>query len=180
MTPVELARRLRRDAALDPAALARGKEALMAAIQAEVEPRRRPAIIPQLPYEDLGAALAFLTRAFGFREISRMVSPDGELLHANIEFADGVIGIGGQGAHGAVSPQRGGVESQYISVFVADVDAHLRHARASGARIASGPYDHAWGERSYEALDPEGHRWRFRQRTREAPQSGETRLEPAR
>ena len=180
MTSVELARKLRRDAAFDPAALARGKETLMTAIREEVAPRRRPAIIPQLPYEDVGAALAFLERAFGFREISRMVSAEGKLLHVNIEFADGVIGIGGQGAHGAVSPKRGGIESQYISVFVADVDAHLRRARAAGARIAGGPYDHAWGERSYEALDPEGHRWRFRQRTREAPQSGETRLEPAR
>ena len=42
MTPLELMRKLRRDAAFDPAALARGKEALMAAIREEVEPRRRP------------------------------------------------------------------------------------------------------------------------------------------
>jgi hypothetical protein len=31
------------------------------------------------------------------------------------------------------------------------------------------------GERSYEALGLEGHRWRFRQVMREAPQSGRVR-----
>src|SRR5205823_8747745 len=38
MKPVDLARKLRRDAALDPAALDRGKAELMATIQQEVHP----------------------------------------------------------------------------------------------------------------------------------------------
>ena len=59
MKPVDLARKLRRDAAFEPAVLGRGKEALMAAIRQEVEPRRRPTIIPQLPYADIRAALSF-------------------------------------------------------------------------------------------------------------------------
>src|SRR5437867_6372271 len=69
MKPVDLARKLRREAALDPAALERGKAVLMAAIRQEVEPTRRPTIVPQVPYEDIRAALSFLERAFGFREI---------------------------------------------------------------------------------------------------------------
>src|SRR6266851_4922416 len=171
MKPVDLARKLRREAALEPAALDRGKAVLMAAIRQAVEPRRRPTIVPQLPYEDIGAALSFLERAFGFREIpaSRMVSEAGVLLHALVEFGDGVIGIGGQGAHGAISPKSAGIESQYISVYVADVDAHYQRAVAAGARIASGLRDHFGGVRAYEALDLEGHRWRFRQRMREVP-----------
>ena len=56
MKPVDLARKLRRDAAFEPAALDRGKEQLMAAIRQEVEPRRRPTIVPQLPYQDIAAA----------------------------------------------------------------------------------------------------------------------------
>ena len=69
MKPVNLVRKLRRDAAFEPAALDRGKEQLMAAIRQEVAPRRRPAIVPQRPYQDIAAAIAFLERAFGFREI---------------------------------------------------------------------------------------------------------------
>jgi uncharacterized glyoxalase superfamily protein PhnB len=169
MNPVDLARKLRRDAAFEPAVLERGKAALMTAIRQEVEPRRHPTIVPQLPYHDIHRALAFLKRAFGFREIpnTRIVTADGVLVHAMVEFGGGVVGIGEQGGHGAVSPMSGGVESQYVSVYVDDVDAHYQRTVAAEVRIATGPRDFFWGDeghRSYEAFDPEGHRWRFHQR----------------
>jgi uncharacterized glyoxalase superfamily protein PhnB len=122
--------------------------------------------MPQLPYEDIGAAVSFLERAFGFREIRRLVSEAGVVLHATVEFGDGVIGIGTQGAHGALSPKRAGIESQYISVYVDDVEAHYQRAVAAGARIANELEDD-FPVRAYEALDGEGHRWRFRQLLRE-------------
>ena len=55
VNPVDPAKKLRREATFDPAALDRGKEALMVAIRQEVEPRRRPTILPQLPYENVRA-----------------------------------------------------------------------------------------------------------------------------
>jgi uncharacterized glyoxalase superfamily protein PhnB len=176
MKPVELARKLRREAVFEPAALDRGKEALMAAIRQEVEPRRRPTVIPQLPYENVGAAVSFLVRAFGFQEIraSRLEGVDGVLHHALVEFGDSVIGIGTQGAHGAISPQSGGIESQYLSVAVADVQAHYQRALAAGARIAREP--RGADAHAYEAFDPEGHRWRFvHQRLREVREPEERR-----
>ena len=134
---------------------------------------RRPTIVPRLPYENVGAALSFLESAFGFREIpaARFVSADGELLHATMQFGDSLVGVGGQGHHGAVSPVHGGGESQFISVHVDDVDAHYRRAVAAGARIVDELRDHSWGERTYWALDLEGHRWRFLQWLREVPQA---------
>src|SRR5688500_2835972 len=101
MKPVDLVRKLRREAAFETPALERGKAELMAAIRQEVEPRRQPTIVPQLPYQDIRAAIAFLESAFGFREISdaRLVSKDGVIGHALVEFGDGVIGIGTHGAH---------------------------------------------------------------------------------
>jgi uncharacterized glyoxalase superfamily protein PhnB len=152
MRPLDLARQLRREVAIEPAALERGKAVLMAAIQQEVAmrqeaairqevaPARRRTIVPQLPYGNILAALSFLEHAFGFREIrtERLVSA-GVLVHATVEFGGAVVGIGEQGGHGAVSPQSGGVESQYISVYVDDVDAHYQRAVAAGARIASVP-----------------------------------------
>ena len=84
MKPVDVVRKLRREVAFEPAALERGKAVLMAAIRQEVEPRRGPSIVPQVPYIDVRAALAFLQRAFGFREIltARLVTPDGAIDHA--------------------------------------------------------------------------------------------------
>ena len=180
MKPVDLVRKLRREAAFEPAALDRGKAVLMAAIRQEVEPTRGPTIVPQIPYEDVSAALSFLERAFGFREIptARLVRADGGIDHAMLGFgAGGVIGIGPQGHHGTISPKSGGIESQYISVYVDDVDAHYQRAVAAGAPIANGLRDYVWGDRpyeahrTYEALDLEGHRWRFHQLLREVPQS---------
>ena len=173
MKPVDLVRKLRRDAAFEPAALDRGKALLMAAIRQDVEPRRQPAIVPQVPYQDVRAALAFLQRAFGFREIltARLMSAGEVIDHATLAFGGGVIGIGPEGHHGTLSPKSGRIESQYISVYVDDVDAHYQHAVAAGARIAAERRDYFWGDeghRTYEALDPEGHRWRFHQRLRQA------------
>jgi uncharacterized glyoxalase superfamily protein PhnB len=171
MKPVDLVRKLLRDAAFEPAALDRGKELLMAAIRQEVGPQRRPSIVPQLPYQDIAAAIAFLERAFGFREIptARRVSPAGVVGHSMVEFGDSVIGIGTQGAHGAFSPKTAGTASHYISVYIDDIDAHYQRALAAGAQIASAPHAHRTDYRAYEALDLEGHRWRFVQWLREVP-----------
>ena len=174
MNPVDLAKKLRRDAAVDPAVLDRGKAALMATIRQETGPGPRLTIVPQVPYEDVGAALSFLERAFGFREIrgARLLGADGGIDHAMLELAGGVIGIGPQGHHGAISPKSGRIESQYVSVYVDDVETHHRRAVTAGARIAVGLRDYFWGEeghRTYEALDLEGHRWRFHQLMRGAP-----------
>jgi uncharacterized glyoxalase superfamily protein PhnB len=178
MNPVDLTRKLRRDATFERAALDRGKAVLMAAMRHEVEPKRGPTIVPQIPYEDVSTALSFLERAFGFREIrtARLVSRGGVIAHATLEFGGSLIGIGPEGHHGTISPKHGGIVSQYISVYVDDVDAHYRGAVAAGARIATGLSDYVWGDRpceahrTYEALDVEGHRWRFHQ-LREVPRS---------
>jgi uncharacterized glyoxalase superfamily protein PhnB len=82
-----------------------------------------------------------------------------------------VIGIGTQGAHGAISPKRAGVESQYLSVSVSDIDEHYQRALAAGAQIARALREpvSSSGHRAYEALDSEGHRWRFIQWTYPGP-----------
>jgi uncharacterized glyoxalase superfamily protein PhnB len=171
MKPVDLVTKLRRDAALDPAALDRGKARLMAHIENQTGSRPQPVIVPQLPYADPRAAVEFLERAFGFREMleSQVVDQRGVVGHTMVEYRGAHIGIGGQGGHGAVSPKADGTPSLYLSVYVPDVDAHYERARAAGARIVVGLRDQFWGDRTYECLDLEGHRWRFHQRVREVP-----------
>ena len=71
---------------------------------------------------------------------------------------------------GAFSPKRAGTATQYITVHVDDIDAHHQRALASGAEIVSRLHDHLRDYRVYEALDLEGHRWRFLQWLREVPQ----------
>lgn len=127
-----------------------------------------PSVIPQVPYEDGLAALAWLERAFGFRELpgTRLVGAGGAL-HAEVATPlGGLIMLGSDGGHGVYAPGAGGRPSMILSVFVDDVDAHCAAARAAGARICAEPEDHFFGDRVYECLDPEQHRWRFHQRLR--------------
>src|SRR5689334_2270681 len=48
-------------------------------------------VIPMLSYEDGIAALEWLAKAFGFRERTRMLWPDGRLSHGEMEAGDGLI-----------------------------------------------------------------------------------------
>ena len=158
------------DDPLDPGLLAQAKAALMARIGSSPEGAalRTPAVYPRLAYRDEMAALAFLVRAFGFRERreSRMEHSTGTL--AWLEIGDGVVMIGraGEELHGLHSPAEVGVTTVMLNVYVPDIDAHCRRARAEGARVVLEPEDMFWGERRYEALDIEGHRWHFAQRLR--------------
>lgn len=62
---------------------------------------------------------------------------------------------------GMASPRElGGVHTQ-IYCRVDDVDAHWARALAGGATLVGEPEDQPYGERTYRALDPEGHRWIF-------------------
>ena len=67
-----------------------------------------------------------------------------------------------------------GAVTQSIMFFVDDAEAHCAHARARGARIVEelATHDYGadyWSDRSYGALDPEGHVWWVTQRLRDPP-----------
>jgi PhnB protein len=131
--------------------------------------RRTPSIYPRLAYRDEVAALDFLTRAFGLveRRESRMDQPGGML--AWLEIGDGVVMIGraGEERHGLFSPLDVGAPTAAVNVYVHDIDAHYHRAESEGAQIVTPLEDMFWGDRRYEALDLEGHRWHFAERLSE-------------
>jgi uncharacterized glyoxalase superfamily protein PhnB len=53
-----------------------------------------------------------------------------------------------------------------ISLLVADVDDHFRHAASEGAVTLDTPTDQPWGIRTYAAIDLDGHHWQFAQHLR--------------
>lgn len=176
-------RRLRPDGMLpdDPPdldVLSSGRRRLLTDItgSAPDAPGPTPSIYPRLAYRDEHAALEFLVRAFGLveRREARMEHPSGML--AWLELGNGVIMIGRAGPdhHGLASPADTGVPTAMVNAYVDDVDAHHRRAAAAeGARVLREPEDMLWGDRRYEVLDLEGHRWHFAQRRprRTAPPS---------
>lgn len=125
-----------------------------------------PRILPHLSYDDVGAAIAWLTEAFGFSERSaaRHTAADGTVERTQMQVGDSMITMGRPSIH-ADSPADG--VSSMLYVYVDDVDAHYARARSAGAKIAIELTDRPWGDRLYQTSDPEGHRWVFAQHLRD-------------
>lgn len=121
---------------------------------------------PYLLYEDVGAALEWLSRAFGFRERLRFQGEDGAVTHAEMELDGGEVMLGWPGPDYR-NPRRLGQTTQLVHVYVEDVDAHFERAREVGAEIVSEPQDQEYGDRRYDVKDPEGHLWSFAQHVRD-------------
>jgi len=123
--------------------------------------------------------IAWLGTAFGFEVHLALDEEDGQIPHAELIYGDAIL---------MVSPSGGGQRDQYgvirvspsevdlintqtLQVYVDDLDAHYSRARVAGARITTEPFiaDHGeayWADKSYGALDPEGHLWWFVERLR--------------
>ena len=138
-------------------------------------PKGWPRISSSLTYDDAKAAIAWLSKAFGFEVKVLVEGEDGRIEHSQLAYGDGLIMIGSARAD---RPWRktpkslGGANTQTMMVFVDDADAHAAHALAAGATIAREPStqdygDGYWVDRGYEAIDPEGHHWYFVQRLQE-------------
>lgn len=136
---------------------------------AENPPRGVPQIYPRLAYRDPTQAVAWLTRAFGLRERerARVSERDGRIGLTEMELGSGLVMIGSDGAHDLKSPESLGGGSQMVMAYVDDVAAHYARTQEAGATIVMELADRPWGDRRYEALDLEGHRWYFAEHVRD-------------
>lgn len=119
-------------------------------------------LMPYFFYADVQASLDFLVAAFGFEVISVHKIPNGSIVNAQARYGEAVIMMGpAQKAFGFASPQTLPYLHSGTALYVDDVDAHCRHARAAGARIEREPQDQDYGVREYTARDREGNQWFF-------------------
>jgi uncharacterized glyoxalase superfamily protein PhnB len=145
-------------------------------------PKDWPRMSSAVVYQDAAAAIGWLCEAFGFEVRLKVEGDDGHIVHSELSYGEGLIMVAQEEPQSARrwkaamrSPKSlNGATTQSIMFFVDDADAHCAHARARGARIvdeiATHDYgaDH-WSDRSYGALDPEGHMWWVTQRLRNPP-----------
>jgi uncharacterized glyoxalase superfamily protein PhnB len=128
-------------------------------------PTGMPRIVPHLFYDDIGAAIDWLIKAFDFKVRLRMTDKQGNVVHGELEVADSLVMLGLTGEHQHWKSPRTLEDnvSQRLFIYVSDVDTHFERAKAAGAKVHSEPKDQWHGERVYEVIDPEGHRWKFAQ-----------------
>lgn len=140
-----------------------------------------PRLSQALYYRDPAAAIAWLVRAFGFEVRLKVEGEGGAIVHSELTFGEGLVMVGAvgktePGKEGWQARQKSpldldGSNTQSICIFVDDVDAHHALAKAAGAVVVREPAttdygEEYWSDRTYGALDPEGHLWWFMQRVR--------------
>jgi uncharacterized glyoxalase superfamily protein PhnB len=139
-----------------------------------------PRISSSVFYKDAAAAIDWLCKAFGFEVQLKVEDEAGLVVHSELIFGGGLVMVGDTRSR-SDDPNRaafrspadvGGACTQAMFTYVDDVDAHCDRARAAGAKIFKEPLttDYGadyWADRSYGAVDPEGHHWWFATRVRD-------------
>ncbi|HUY94451.1 MAG TPA: VOC family protein [Terracidiphilus sp.] len=114
-------------------------------------------VLPHVPYRELGPAIAWLERVFGFEEHYRYGDP---LSGAQLKLGKACIMVKQAKAQDN-SPRQPNPGAPGLTIFIEDVEAHHEHAKAGGAVILEEPHETVYGEFQYAAEDIEGHPWLF-------------------
>lgn len=126
-----------------------------------IENRSAPpkTMLAHVVYENVGEAVAWLTKAFGFREHYRYgdpAAPNG----AQMYLGNAWIMVR-EARKGSSSPAAAGVMTQSLTIFLEDVEGVYQRAKAAGAKIVEEPHETEYGEFQCAALDFAGHHWLF-------------------
>jgi uncharacterized glyoxalase superfamily protein PhnB len=109
----------------------------------------RCAVIPEIPYPDVGEAARWLCDAFGFT-VRIMIGNH----RAQLNVGDCAM---------VVIEGREGDGGRSCLIRVEDVDGALERAIQHGAKVLRAPADYPYGERQATVEDFAGHRWTFSQ-----------------
>lgn len=141
-----------------------------------------PRLSISMYYDDAPKAIDWLCRAFGFQVRLKVEGENGRIEHSELVYGEAVVMVAASGPNsrrprlprGASPVSLGGANTQGVMLYVDDLEAHCRRAFDAGATIVDEPQLHDygseyWADRSYGALDPEGHLWWFCERVRNPP-----------
>ena len=115
---------------------------------------------PYLTIRGAAAAIDFYKRAFGAKELFRMPSPDGKIMHAEITIGDSHIMLADESdAAETKAPQTLKGSTAGIFLYLKDVDTAFKQALTAGAKETMPVQNMFWGDRFGKLTDPFGHRW---------------------
>lgn len=129
---------------------------------------KRNSLTAALCYKNPKTALDWLEKAFGFEPALVITDTEGNIVHAEMQFGDGRIMVGGEADDHKSPTSLGGKNTQLVHVHMDEgVDVHCTRAREAGAIILQELETQFYGDRTYRAKDPEGHIWSFGQTVKE-------------
>ncbi len=119
-------------------------------------------VTPHLIFEDSARALDWYVKAFGAKEISRAVGPDGKVMHAELQIGNSRLMLNDAMGGGRSIKDVGGSPVGFW-IYVDDCDALFNRAVAAGGQVPPGPMgqlaDQFWGDRTGTLTDPFGYQW---------------------
>jgi uncharacterized glyoxalase superfamily protein PhnB len=117
-------------------------------------------LTPHIVVPDGAAAIELYKKAFGAREIARLLTPDGKaVMHAQLTIGTSTLMLGGEMPPYALSPKSRGGMSVTLHLYVPDADAAFERAVKAGCTIKMPVSDTFWGDRYGAVEDPFGHQW---------------------
>ncbi len=123
-------------------------------------PKGYHTISPNLVVSDANGAIDFYRKAFGAKELFRMNSPDGKVVHAELKIGDSMLMLSDEMPGGKCrAPKSLGGSPVNIFLYVEDVDRVFKQAVEAGARVEMPVADMFWGDRWGSLTDPFGHSW---------------------
>ena len=133
---------------------------------------------PYLTLQNASAAIDFYKRAFGAKELCRMLGPDGKIMHAEITIGDSHIMLTDESSASETKcPQTLKGTASALFLYVDDVDAAFKQALKAGGKLTQSLQDMFWGDRFGKLTDPFGHRWMLASRVEEvSPEEIEERM----
>ena len=115
-------------------------------------PEGHRTVCPYLIVPDAEAILAFMAEAFGAttRELHR--TPEGRVMHAEVQIGDSIVMLG------EANDEWKGFKAM-IHLYLPDVDEVYRRALAAGGRSVREVSTQDYGDRTGGVEDPAGNQW---------------------
>ena len=117
-------------------------------------------LTPYLNIKGAVEAIEFYKKAFGAKEIGRLLMPDGSIAHAEIEIEGSLLMMADENIEwGNNGPLTIGGNPLTFGLYVKDVDAAFQKAVNVGCTVVMPVADMFYGDRVGKVMDPFGYKW---------------------
>jgi PhnB protein len=138
----------------------------------KAQPENYHTMTPSLTVKGADAAIAWYTKVFDAKLLSRSPTPDGKgVWHAELKIGDSVLMLNDEDPQMGASAPKGDGASGAIHMYTENVDGVFQKAIAAGAKQQMPPMDMFWGDRYAQIIDPFGHVWGLATHTEDVPRS---------
>ncbi len=127
-------------------------------------PQGFPAVSAHLTVSNVKQAAELYCKVFGFSLMGPMMMVGKQAIHAVLTHAGCTVMLGGpapDGSHASPAAQQLRAQAFGLYVYVKDVDAQFKQVKRFKSLQVTPPQDTFWGDRIFDVVDRDGHRWTF-------------------